>query len=46
MTEHREFTVYPAADLLGNAEHQAPGECEERYRPYAEKVRLEKIANE
>ncbi len=38
--QHKDYYSAPTAELLGNAGTQSPGEREQRYTPYVEKVRL------
>lgn len=39
------YTVFPAADIHGNAGSFCPGEKEQRYRPFCEKQRLNQPAD-
>lgn len=40
----KEYALFPAADLHGSAGSMCPGEKEQRYKPYLERVRLHTTA--
>lgn len=44
--ETNEYTMFPALSLLGNAGSMSPGEKEQRYKPFIEKLHLNNSALE